>query len=64
LRIALGASRASASIHLGQLARVAQWRSSAEEVANFVAVSQRYGYVLSSPGENAAVGITMPLFAG
>jgi hypothetical protein len=55
LRIALGASRASASIHLGQLARVAQWRSSAEEVANFVAVS---------PGENAAVGITMPLFAG
>ncbi|MFL6082590.1 MAG: cupin, partial [Mycobacterium sp.] len=33
-----------------------------EEVANFVAVSEKYGYVLGTPEENAAVGITMPLF--
>jgi hypothetical protein len=36
----------------------------AEEVANFVAVSEKYGYVLATPEENAAVGITMPLFSG
>jgi quercetin dioxygenase-like cupin family protein len=35
-----------------------------EEVANFVAVSQNYGYVLGSPEQNAAVGITMPVFNG
>jgi len=33
-----------------------------EEVANFVAVSEKYGYVLGTPEENAAVGITMPLY--
>lgn len=36
----------------------------AEEVAHFVAVSEKYGYVLGTPEENAAVGITMPVFAG
>ena len=36
----------------------------AEEVANFVAVSEKYGYVLGTPEENAAVGITMPTFSG
>jgi hypothetical protein len=36
----------------------------AEEAANFVAVSERYGYLLGTPDENAAVDITMPLFAG
>jgi len=35
-----------------------------EEVANFVSVSDKYGYVLGTPEENAAVGITMPLFTG
>src|ERR1700754_4077074 len=35
----------------------------AEEVANFVAVSEKYGYVLGTPDENAAVGITMPVFS-
>jgi quercetin dioxygenase-like cupin family protein len=35
-----------------------------EEVANFIAVSERYGYVLGTPEENAAVGITMPVFSG
>jgi quercetin dioxygenase-like cupin family protein len=33
-----------------------------EEVANFVAVSEKYGYVLGTPAENAAVGITLPMF--
>ena len=36
----------------------------AEEVANFIAVSQKYGYVLGTPEENAAAGITMPVFSG
>jgi quercetin dioxygenase-like cupin family protein len=36
----------------------------AEEVANFIAVSEKYGYVLGTPEENAAVGITMPVFSG
>jgi quercetin dioxygenase-like cupin family protein len=35
----------------------------AEEVANFIAVSERYGYVLGTPEENATVGITMPVFS-
>jgi hypothetical protein len=35
-----------------------------EEVANFIAVSEKYGYVLSTREDNAAVGITMPLFSG
>ena len=35
-----------------------------EEVAHFVEVSAKYGYVLGTPQENAAVGITMPQFAG
>jgi len=34
-----------------------------EEVANFVAVSEKYGYVLGTPEENAAVGITLPMFS-
>jgi quercetin dioxygenase-like cupin family protein len=36
----------------------------AEELANFIAVSERYGYVLGTPEENVAVGITMSLWAG
>ena len=35
----------------------------AEEVAKFVATSEKYGYVLGTPDENAAVGITMPVFS-
>jgi quercetin dioxygenase-like cupin family protein len=35
-----------------------------DEVANFVAVSEKYGYVLGTPEQNAAVGITMPVFSG
>jgi len=35
----------------------------AEEVANFVAKSHEYGYVLASPEENAAYGIEVPDFA-
>ena len=35
----------------------------AREVADFVATAARYGYRLGTPGENAAVGITMPAFA-
>ncbi|MFG1931371.1 cupin domain-containing protein [Mycobacterium sp. NPDC048908] len=35
-----------------------------EEVANFIAASKRYGYVLGTPEQNAAVGITMPVFSG
>jgi quercetin dioxygenase-like cupin family protein len=35
-----------------------------EDVANFVAVSERYGYVLGTAEQNAAVGITMPVFSG
>jgi hypothetical protein len=35
-----------------------------EEIANFVAVAAKYGYVLGTPEANAAVGITMPQFAG
>jgi len=27
-------------------------------------VSEKYGYVLGTPEENAAVGITMPVFSG
>lgn len=34
-----------------------------EEVANFVAKSIEYGYVLASPEENAAYGIELPGFA-
>lgn len=34
-----------------------------EEVANFVAVSQRYGYKLGTAEENAAVGIQLPAFS-
>jgi quercetin dioxygenase-like cupin family protein len=36
----------------------------AEEVAHFVATSEKYGYLLGTPEENAAVGITMPQFSG
>jgi quercetin dioxygenase-like cupin family protein len=35
-----------------------------EEVAHFVEVSPKYGYVLGTPEENAAAGIAMPQFAG
>jgi hypothetical protein len=35
-------------------------KPTAEEVANFVAASAKYGYVLGASGER----ITMPLFAG
>jgi quercetin dioxygenase-like cupin family protein len=34
----------------------------AEEVANFVATAVQYGYQLGTPEENAAVGITFPIF--
>lgn len=35
-----------------------------EEVAHFVETSIRYGYVLGTPEENAAVGIDLPPFFG
>ena len=35
-----------------------------EDIAHFVEASAKYGYVLGTPEENAAVGITMPQFAG
>jgi quercetin dioxygenase-like cupin family protein len=35
-----------------------------DELAHFVETSVRYGYVLATPEENAAVGIDMPTFSG
>lgn len=35
-----------------------------DEVANFLAMSEKYGYLDGTPEENAAVGIEMPLFSG
>lgn len=35
-----------------------------QELAHFVATSQRYGYRLGTPEENASVGITLPTFTG
>ncbi|WP_253851712.1 cupin domain-containing protein [Mycobacterium sp. 1423905.2] len=35
-----------------------------EEIAHFVETSLRYGYVLGTPEENAAVGIDLPPFTG
>jgi quercetin dioxygenase-like cupin family protein len=35
----------------------------AQEVARFVEVAGRYGYRLATPDENAAVGITVPVFS-
>jgi quercetin dioxygenase-like cupin family protein len=35
----------------------------AEEVANFVATSEKYGYVLGTAEQNAAVGIALPVFS-
>jgi quercetin dioxygenase-like cupin family protein len=34
------------------------------ELARFVETSMKYGYVLATPEENAAVGIDMPTFSG
>jgi quercetin dioxygenase-like cupin family protein len=36
----------------------------AQEVARFVEIAKAYGYLLATPEENAAVGITLPSFAG
>jgi quercetin dioxygenase-like cupin family protein len=36
----------------------------AEELAHFVQTATKYGYVLSTPEENVAVGIEMPMFSG
>lgn len=36
----------------------------AREVARFVEAAGRYGYRLATPEENAAVGITVPVFSG
>ena len=35
----------------------------AQEMARFVAIARRYGYLLASPEENAAIGITLPALA-
>ena len=35
-----------------------------KDVTHFVEVSAKYGYVLGTPEENAAVGIETPQFAG
>jgi hypothetical protein len=34
------------------------------ELARFVETSMKYGYVLATPEENAAVGIDTPTFSG
>jgi quercetin dioxygenase-like cupin family protein len=36
----------------------------AEQLTHFIAKSAEYGYVLSTPEENAAYGIDMPAFSG
>jgi len=36
----------------------------ASEVARFVELAERYGYWVATPDENAAVGITVPVFSG
>jgi quercetin dioxygenase-like cupin family protein len=36
----------------------------AEQLGHFIAVTQKYGYTLATPEENAAVGIDLPVFSG
>lgn len=36
----------------------------AERLGHFIALTQKYGYTLATPEENAAVGIELPVFAG
>jgi quercetin dioxygenase-like cupin family protein len=36
----------------------------AERLAHFMAATQKYGYTLATPEENAAVGIELPAFSG
>lgn len=36
----------------------------AERLAHFINTTQKYGYTLATPAENAAVGIDLPVFSG
>ncbi|OBG74386.1 cupin [Mycobacterium sp. E2462] len=36
----------------------------ADRLRHFVAITQKYGYTLASPEQNAAVGIDLPVFSG
>jgi quercetin dioxygenase-like cupin family protein len=49
---------------IGRLAIDSPAPPTVEEVAHFVETATKYGYVLSTPEENAAVGIEIPTISG